>query len=277
MIKHPRELIEEKKKLQHKNPLIHCTTNPISINDCANAVLAVGGKPIMAEHPGEVREITKVSSALALNLGNITDVRMESMRIAALTAKEYHIPICIDLVGIACSSLRLTYAKELVTKVCPTVIKGNVSEIKAIANLHTDHIGIDVGQSDVINEANFKEHKSWLRELSYRLNAVIVATGEVDVIVWKEEYYFVHNGVAMLSKVTGTGCMLNVLIATFLSCMEPVNAAVYATALLGIAGEVADGSQGTGTFRVSLMDQLSVMSDELILERAHIIAGDNWL
>ena len=75
-------------QLKDTSPLIHCITNPISINDCANMVLAIGGRPIMAEHPGEVAEITAISQALALNLGNITDARMESMVIAGKTAKE---------------------------------------------------------------------------------------------------------------------------------------------------------------------------------------------
>ena len=52
-------------------PLIHCITNPISIHDCANIILAAGGRPIMAEHPAEVAEITSHAQSLALNLGNL--------------------------------------------------------------------------------------------------------------------------------------------------------------------------------------------------------------
>lgn len=90
-------------KVKECHPLIHCITNPISIHQCANGILAIGGRPIMAEHPEEVEEITKTADALMLNLGNITDVRMQSMKIAAKTARTNHIPILIDLVGIACS------------------------------------------------------------------------------------------------------------------------------------------------------------------------------
>ena len=63
-------------------PLIHCITNPISIHDCANIILAAGGRPIMAEHPVEVTEITSHAQSLALNLGNITDARMKSMPVS---------------------------------------------------------------------------------------------------------------------------------------------------------------------------------------------------
>ena len=70
-----------------KRPLIHCITNPISINQCANTILAVGAKPIMAEHPKEVSDITDNADALMINLGNITDARMESIMISVDVAK----------------------------------------------------------------------------------------------------------------------------------------------------------------------------------------------
>ena len=92
--------------VRDQKPLIHCITNPISIHQCANAVLAVGGRPIMAEHPAEVQEITATARALMLNLGNITDVRMESMYLSAQAAREGKIPILLDAVGVACSRLR---------------------------------------------------------------------------------------------------------------------------------------------------------------------------
>ena len=114
--------------LKQTNNLIHCITNPISINDCANLILALGAKPIMACHPDEVESITSNSSALALNLGNFDDIRAKSMMISAKCAKENKIPFILDLVGVACSTLRLNYAKELVSLYCPTVIKGNISE-----------------------------------------------------------------------------------------------------------------------------------------------------
>ncbi len=97
-------LLQIKKNIKSRKPLIHCITNPISINDCANMVLATGGKPIMAEHPLEVAEITSVSKALGVNLGNITDIRMESMLISGKVAFKNKIPQVIDLVGVGCSN-----------------------------------------------------------------------------------------------------------------------------------------------------------------------------
>ena len=109
-------LLKIRKDVREKGPLIHCITNPISINDCANIVLASGAKPIMAEHPAEVAEITAVSAALAVNLGNITDIRMQSMCIAGETAQKMHLPVILDLVGVGCSQLRYDYAKMFIEK-----------------------------------------------------------------------------------------------------------------------------------------------------------------
>ena len=92
--------------IRDRAPLIHAITNPISITQCANAVLALGARPIMAEHPREVEEITATAAALLLNLGNITDVRMEAMERAAEAAGKNGVPVVLDAVGVACSRMR---------------------------------------------------------------------------------------------------------------------------------------------------------------------------
>ena len=94
---------------KRNQPLIHCITNPISIHGCANMILAVGARPMMAEHPLEVEEITKTAGALMLNLGNITDVRIESMKRSARTAAKEGIPVLLDLVGVSCSKIRMPW------------------------------------------------------------------------------------------------------------------------------------------------------------------------
>jgi len=135
-------------------PLIHCITNPISIHDCANIILAAGGRPIMAEHPAEVAEITSHSQALALNLGNITDVRMESMPKSLETASRLRIPVMLDLVGTACSNLRYEFAQRLMSIHMPKLLKGNMSELLAMSGQTAHAIGIDAGTQDVLTNDN---------------------------------------------------------------------------------------------------------------------------
>ncbi|PHV69182.1 hydroxyethylthiazole kinase [Sporanaerobium hydrogeniformans] len=265
-----KRLKEIKDKVNKEKPLVHCLTNTISINDCANAVLALGGKPIMAEHPREVKEVTVTANALALNLGNITDSRMEAMLLSAKVAYEKGIPSIIDLVGVGCSKLRREYAKELIKKAPPSVIKGNMSELKALYELPSHAQGIDVGKEDEVREDNLEENTALLRQLSKATKAVIVATGAIDLIVYEEQVYRIDNGCEMLTKLTGTGCMLNVMIATLISTGKYVEGAVLGTLMMGIAGERSQETKGNGSFRVALLDQLCTLTAEEIIEESKL-------
>ena len=156
--------------------LIHCITNPISINQTANAVLALGAKPIMAEHPLEVEEITKTASALLINLGNITDVRMTSMKISLKAANDKGIPVVLDAVGSACSALRKRFVRDLISEGRFAVIKGNYSEILAIGNDAYKDIGVDAKTG--IDESLVKQA---VLKISQDTGAIIVATGKNDI------------------------------------------------------------------------------------------------
>lgn len=243
--------------VRRNQPLIHCITNPISINQCANGILAVGARPMMAEHPGEVAEITRTAQALMLNLGNITDARMKSMRISGETASECSIPIALDAVGIACSQLRREYIRELLQVITPTVIKGNYSEIYALfldsyrsSGVDADAC-LDIGAIDRCAVALARER-----------NTIILASGKVDILTDGNRLFHLYNGTPQLSAVTGTGCMQGALCATCLSAERSLSAVIVACALLGIAGEKARTSLGNGTFFVNLMDALSTLTAE---------------
>ncbi len=251
------------------SPLIHSLTNHISINDCANAILAVGGKPIMAEHPKEVAEITAIAKGLCVNLGNITDTRMESMLISGAVAKEKNIPILVDLVGIGCSKLRLDFTEKFIAIASPQILKGNMSEIKALIGT-SNASGIDVGMDDVVTEGNLMENAKMMMQMANHLDTILVATGKIDLIASKNEVYAIQNGCAMLSQVTGTGCMLGSIITTYMSSGNPLEGALLGTLVMGISGELSQNATGTGSFRVSLMDAFSNMTTEQIQTLAQI-------
>lgn len=247
--------------VKKQKPLIHCITNPISINQCANTILAAGAKPVMAEHPGEVCEITESADSLMLNLGNITDARMNSMRISANKANEKEIPVILDAVGIACSGLRRQYIKDILSKASMTVIKGNYSEICALHNEQYFFAGVDA--EDALNRENVKETAV---NLAKKYNAVILATGKTDVITDGENTIYVNNGCRELTYVTGTGCMLGSLCASFLAVSEPMDAIVSACVYFGICGQLAVTDKGTATFMVNLTDKLSTLIRDEISE-----------
>lgn len=245
--------------IRHTRPLIHCITNPISINQCANALLSIGARPIMAEHPREVREITEGASALMLNLGNITDARMESISISSAAAAEKHIPAILDLVGISCSEMRRTFALDIVTKHRPAVIKGNYSEIRALYDLTYTCAGVDADASLTVPEI-----ANAAASLAVKYGCVVIASGKTDIVTDGIQTFLVKNGCEFLSRVTGTGCMLGAICAAFLSVCTPFDAATHACAFLGVCGELAATEKASGSFFVKLMDNISTLNGEEI-------------
>lgn len=260
-----------RKQLQYSHNLIHCITNPISMNDCANAVLALGAKPIMAQHPMECEQITACSKALALNLGNFDDIRANAMKKSLYCANEKGIPVIVDLVGVGCSDLRKAFAKELLFEGRIAIIKGNLSELKAISGRDSHALGIDVGDGD--REASAKSAE-WLAELARKYGTTVLCSGEVDILTDGKQIYFVENGDSMMMLCTGTGCMLNVIAAAFLSVTKtPLDAALAACITFELAAEKSVSiAEGPGSFHASLFDSLYSI-DKLDFAKARIRRG----
>ena len=243
--------MEKEYRNGNKAHLIHCIMNPIAMNQSANAVLALGASPIMAEHPKEVREITHTASALLINLGNITDTRMEAMRISIEEANRCGIPVVTDAVGVACSKLRREFISELLEKNTSRVIKGNYSEILALYDDTYRSEGVDAKEGiedELIRRA--------VLELSKTHNCIVAATGKVDLIASNGEIKEVTGGSAQLSQVTGTGCMLGAIIATYLAEENSFQSVVDACSFFKKCGEKAATDKGPGTFMVNLMDAI---------------------
>lgn len=265
-----KRIIEIKNKVMIDKPLIHCITNHITINDCANIVLSAYGKPIMAEHYEEVSDITSSSSALAINIGNISDDRMKSIMISGKTAYENNIPSIIDIVGVSCSNLRLNFAINFIKKCKPSVIKGNMSEIKSIFGLGTKSKGIDVNEEDIINQDTLNSNIYIVKELALKTKSTVIATGAIDIISNGEKIFIIENGCEELSRITGTGCMLNVLIATYISSKDIIYSAVLGTVVMGISGEISMKDKGLASFKIQLLDNISTIKSEDILEKIKI-------
>ena len=274
----PQELsiAEIRKYTKEAAPLIHCITNPISIHDCANIILAAGARPIMAEHPAEVAEITAVASALMLNLGNITDARIESIQRALKEANRRKIPVLLDLVGVTCSSLRREFARKLLTDGRFAVIKGNISEILAAADLPFHGTGIDAGSQDAISQANEARYCITAKKLAEHLGCTVMATGKLDLIADRHQAFLIANGHTALSGITGTGCMVGALTAAYLPAsvalaFTGIPAALLAAITMGISGEhAASGSKGPGSFQAALLDEVFCMTDSQLQNQAQI-------
>ena len=259
------KILSAKNEVKLKTPLIHCITNPISINDCANFVLSTGAKPFMAEHPAEVAEITASADALALNIANITDARLESIEISAKKAEEKGISSIIDVVGISCSKLRYDYVKKLLAETHIGAIKGNIAEIRALLDKKTKTVGIDVAE-----KTDFGEDIQTVTSLAKKYRCTVMASGEKDIISDGENVYTVSNGKKEMSLVTGTGCILNVLSAVYMSVSSPFVGCAAAAAVFGICGELADSTKGMASYRLNMLDSLYLLKDRQILENIRL-------
>lgn len=244
-------------RIQRKCPIIHCITNAVTVNDCANILLAAGASPTMAHHPMEVEEITAGTSALVCNFGAIADY--EAMEKAGLVASKCGHAIVIDPVGISGSTYRREKCNALIEKIHPTCIRGNYSEIKALIENRSTVTGVDSNDKTLDTELMqkyAKEHK-----------IILIASGQSDIITDGTTTYTCNNGAPKMAKITGSGCMSSVMLGAFLGIESSVKSAAACCAFVGIAGQIAAektdaGHGGTMTYRNNFIDQISLMSEE---------------
>lgn len=268
------------RELREQKPMIHCITNSVTAKDCANILLAVGGSAIMAESVEEVEEITSLCNGLVLNLGMLTRQKFSAMLLAGKRANELGIPIVLDPVGVGASSFRKQAVQELLDKISVTVIRGNFSEIKTLADGHAKSHGVEVAAGDLLCQDNQKEVFAMCKGLSHRYHAIVVVSGEQDIITDGEDICLVHNGHAMMSRVTGAGCQLSALLGAFLAIRaegewqgNPFDFyhALMAVCAMGVCGELAYESlaagEGNATFGTRLIDMVYHITDEILLER----------
>ena len=164
-------------KLKSRSPLIHNITNMVTINDVANIELACGARPIMAMAPQEMDEVTGICDGLNLNIGTPSEERFEAMRIAARMAAKKNIPIVLDLVGVGVSRFRMDFVMSLLDEVHVDVIKGNLSEVKAVM----EHGRCD-GGVEVTDTADESDAKALACRAALRYGCICVITGETDYV-----------------------------------------------------------------------------------------------
>ena len=252
--------------VRQKRPLVQCITNFVTVNDCANIILASGGSPTMASHPMEVEEAVRQVQALVCNLGAIDGV--DAMILAGKEANRLGTPVILDPVGAGGTRLRRDAVKHLLNNVRFSVIRGNASEIRYLAGQQTTGSGVDVSDLDEINEENLNAAVSMASELARKLGTVIAISGKIDVISNGNESCVLRNGCATMARITGSGCMLTSLIGSFCGAwVDPFTAACAAMAAMGICGEVAEEKRlqkGTGnaTFRNDLIDAVFNLTEE---------------
>ncbi len=285
MINNEKELLqkleETLKTVQEKNPLTHCITNSVTINDCANAVLAIGGSPFMAEDAEELEEVVTIADALVINIGKLSKDQVEAMKISAKTANKTDTPIVLDPVGVGVTELRNRTTLNLIENYQMAAIRGNISEIKAIAKLvgvideNNTAKGVDVNIDDIITEENLKANGEIIKKLADKLNTTILASGPIDILSDGETTISIDNGDDMMPLITGSGCMLSSIVGSCIGGSTPLEGSLLAILAMNIAGEKARAKvdandEGTGSFRAYLIDYLYKTNAESLVNESNI-------
>ena len=281
--------------VRERTPRVHCITNPVTIQDCANILLACGASPIMAHHPEETAEVSSHSQALVLNMGHTT--AYDAMIPAGSMCASLGHPVVLDPVGVGISAFRRRAFLRLIQAFPVTVIRGNASEIRVLEELtrpgHADggvdavpavrltahtvtgtapdapltaDAGIDIAPEDRLTAANRQEHIRIAQALAARLHCVVVHSGAADLVCDEQDAVLLSGGSAFMPRITGSGCMLSAMMGAYLAAASdrPFAAAAACTASMNRAAEEAEkrtlaAGGGTMTFRMHLIDAVSRM------------------
>ncbi|BAK44160.1 hydroxyethylthiazole kinase [Eggerthella sp. YY7918] len=257
-------------------PLVHNITNYVTVNDCANALLAIGASPIMSDEPEDVRDIQTICGGLTINIGTLNQRSIEGMFVAGERASELNHPIVLDPVGAGASSLRTRTASDLLDKLPVAVIRGNMSEVKALASGATSTRGVDVCPDDVVTEDNVAASAAFARDFAAKTGAVVAITGAIDIVADADHAFAIRNGSPLMGRITGAGCMLSCVCAAF-AVANPgalLESQVAAVASMGLAGQMAQermgGLDGNASFRTYLIDALYNLSGDYLETGARV-------
>jgi hydroxyethylthiazole kinase len=258
----PALLWDDVEHIRAAAPLVHSITNFVVMNSTANALLALGASPVMAHAAEEVSELAEAAGAVVVNIGTLSPAWVESMHLAMRSAARAGRPIVFDPVGAGATAYRTGTCRRLLDQTPPSIIRGNASEIRALAGASSAARGVDSAET---SETALESARS----LVARYECVVVVSGAVDLIVSVGCVTRVANGHPMMPRITGLGCTATALIGAFAAVNPSLpDAAAHAMAVTGIAGELAAAeSPGPGTFQVKFLDALYGLSKADIRSR----------
>lgn len=244
------------KTVRNESPIVHNITNFVVMNTTANALLAIGGSPVMAHAVEEVEEMVCIAGALVINIGTLSPPWVRAMFMAAREAKNRGIPIILDPVGAGATSYRTQTSRELVEALSPEIIRGNASEIIALLDSNALTKGVD-------STAKAMDAISAARDLNRAYDSVVCVSGETDYIIDKKRTIEIKGGHPMMTRVTGLGCTATALCGAFAAITHHyADAGANAMAMMKIAGQIAaEKSIGPGSLQVHFLDALYSMSE----------------
>ncbi len=244
-------------EVRQTTPLVHHITNYVTVNDCANICICSGGSPVMTDAIEDIPDMVPLASCCVINIGTLNSRTVESMELTAGICNDSGIPWILDPVGAGATPYRTEVAENLMS-MRPSVIKGNAGEIGVLSGLGGDVKGVDsIGSNDTAEAA---------RSLAEHIGCIVLATGDVDYISDGKDTMRLSNGHPLLSRVSGTGCMLSSVVGSYVgACGASMESVASAISAFNIAGEIAaKTANGPGTFKPALLDALENLDPETL-------------
>ncbi len=261
-------LWQDLQAIRATTPLVHNITNYVAMNSSANALLALGASPVMAHAIAEVEDMVALAAALVVNIGTLDREWLTAMERAVKKAQQLGKPIVLDPVGAGATPYRTLAVRQLLSAATPTVIRGNASEILAVAAEASNTRGVDSTQGSEMAIAA-------ARRLTQMYGCVVTISGATDFSVQGDRLAANQNGHPLMAKVTGLGCTASALIGAFLAVQpeQPLRAAVHAMGLMGLAGEIAaENACGPGSLQSHFLDSLYTLDRATLSQRLRLEA-----
>lgn len=237
-------------RVRAQTPLIQAITNNVTVNLVANAILSVGATPAMVDIPVESGIFAEIASALLINVGTPNSDQLVAAPEAAAAAHKAGTPWVLDPVAVGALPVRTALAKDLL-EFKPTAIRGNASEILALAGAVASGRGVDAGDS-------VESSQGAAIALAQTTGAVVAVSGSSDFISDGVSHAWIDNGSDFFPRITGAGCALGGVLAAFLSVAPAFEATVAAKAVYALAGELAaTRASGPASFQTLFLDELS--------------------
>lgn len=241
--------------LRQRAPLVHCLTNEVVQSFTANVLLALGAAPAMVVQADEARQFAALADALLINIGTLYDTRAESMLAAIASANQAGTPWVLDPVAVGVLTYRSDFARQLL-RLRPAAIRGNASEILALAGQPSSGRGVD-SQDDAL------EALPAAQALAEQSGAIVAVTGQYDYVTDGVRSYQIAGGDAVMTRVVGTGCALSAVVAAFAVQADRLTAVASACRVMGVAGrQAAREARGPGSFTPHFLDALYGLQPE---------------
>ena len=262
-----KQIVQAVETVKKTNPMVGSITNSVTINLVANAQLAVGGAAAMVYLPDEGEFLAKAAGATYINVGTLLPIYEETLPRTAKALCNAEKPWVLDPVAVGIGKLRTKLLRQF-KEYKPSVIKGNASEIIALAGLWNLEGGIQeskvrgVDSTDTVITA-----RKAAVELAKWTGGAVFVSGETDLITDGSLVALSYGGSHFFEKITGAGCSLGGVVAVYLSVASPFIASLTAAAVYNLAGKRAeDKVEGPGHFQSQFLDELYKATAEEIVD-----------